>query len=313
MLIARAWLVMVVVRGQLWRIRDAARWLLPGIAALVLVACGGSADPAQDGAQPIPTRTLIPPTVTPTPEPQPRTPTPTDLPGPAALLPAGDVSGAEPFTPRALIARALDHLVTTHDVTADDVRLMSLDAFTWHDDTWGCENPEPVGDRAPADDAATVPGFRVVFYAGNRAFVYHTDEYGAMLACEDSDWLDLAGEPVPVEPIAEAMVDLSRRDAVRRLEVTPDDLKLASLVTLTWPDASVGCPKPGVDYADRETPGYRIVFGVNDAHVIYHTSVKDVVFCTLEEEILPDVLRRALAGAGTDTDDADRGAAPGDD
>ena len=139
-----------------------------------------------------------------------------------------------------------------------------------------------------------IPGYRIVFGAGTRVFVYHTDQYGDLRLCEDRQWLTLEGEPILTEPIAEAMVDLSRRDAARQLDVATNDLQLANVLTLTWPDASIGCPKAGVDYDDRETPGYRIVFLLDGEPVIYHTSVREVMRCVPEEEILPGMLRRAL-------------------
>lgn len=265
--------------------------ILLAVLVCVLAACGDDSDSvASDDSAVVPTRTLVPPTATPEPSSGPTTPTPTDLPGPEALRPTEFASGDGALSYDAIVAQALDDLLDAQNVESDDVRLMSLDAVVWPDDAWGCEAD---ADLASLRDDET-PGYRIVFGADSRVFVYHTDEYGDLRLCEDRQWLTLAGEPILTEPIAEAMVDLSRRDAARQLAVSVEDLQLAGVLTLTWPDASIGCPKAGVDYDERETPGYRIVFLLDDESVIYHTSVREVMRCAPEEEILPGVLRRAL-------------------
>lgn len=276
--------------GRTWTVRQV---LLLAVLLFVAAACSSDVDPAPSETAVLPTRTLVPPTVTPTPVEQPTTPTPTDLPGPAALTTVGDGDSSEPITPGAIVARALDALLAMRDIPADSVRLMSLDAFTWHDAAWDCEALGGDGDAEDID----ILGYRVVFNAGSRVYVYHTDEYGDVQLCSDPQWLALEGAPVLTDPVAEAMVELSRRDAARRLDLAETDLALVSLLTLTWPDSSVGCPKPGADYDQRETAGYRIVFATGDDRVIYHTSVQHVVYCTRDEEILPAVLRRALPDA----------------
>ncbi len=259
---------------------------------LVLAACRSDSQPDTSGTGSLPTRTLVPPTVTPTPTPTitPGTPPPTDLPGPSALRPATAIPTPEPHAEQVIVTQALEHLLTTQPVERDDIRLMSLESFVWRDEAWECQLLYEAGYT----DFANVPGYRVVFNAGSRVFVYHTDTHGRVRLCRDAQWLRQHGEPLITDPIAEAMVERSRRDAARRFDTPDTALELVSVLTLTWPDASLGCPKTGAEYDNRETPGYRIVFETGDAQAIYHTSVQDIVFCTPEEELLPGVLRRAL-------------------
>ena len=101
--------------------------------------------------------------------------------------------------------------------------------------------------------------------------------------------------PLAPDPIASEIAGLARVDALRRLDASEETLALISLVSVSWPDASVGCPKPNADYDMRITPGYRLVFRAGEDTAIYHTSARDVVFCTPEEEILPGVLRDIAA------------------
>jgi hypothetical protein len=254
-----------------------------------LAACGDSASsPTSVSA---PTRTLVPPTATPTPEPVTPTITPTDFPAPSTLAAAGSTDDVAVIPPAAqrLIELATTDLIDTRGLDAAAVRLMSLDAFTWPDAGLGCDG-EGGGDTA----LGQVDGYRIVFTAGTRIFVYHTDGDAAFVLCADPGWMAREGQPLPLDPIADSMVEQVQRDAARRLDVAQTRVRLVSLLTMTWPDASVGCPQPEIDYADVETPGYRIVVRADDQTLIYHTSIRHFVPCVPEDEVLPGMLRRAL-------------------
>jgi hypothetical protein len=268
------------------------RWLVVfGIGLMALAACS---DPQPREVVAIATRTLIPPTTTPTLVPLDTTPTPTDLPSAAALSIATPTSASLALIPaaaQAMIDQTMADLVTQPRIDPADIRLLSLDELTWRNDSWGCRARYDAGYIDPA----VVPGYRIVYSAGQRAYVYHTDQDGAFFLCDDQDWLALEGEPIPLDPIAQAMVDLCIHDISKRLE-TPEetDIQLISLVMVNWPDSSIGCPRAAAEYEDTLTPGYRMVFRAGDDTLIYHTSIRQVLRCTLDEEILPGLLRRAL-------------------
>jgi hypothetical protein len=91
------------------------------------------------------------------------------------------------------------------------------------------------------------------------------------------------------------MADLVRQDAARRLGKTENEIDVTSLALVVWPDTSLGCPQPGADYEDTPTTGYRVVLRAGDDVLIYHTSTRDVMLCTSEEEILPGLIQQALS------------------
>ena len=266
---------------------------LVGLATLLGVsgaACTQSDASTAAQASLAPTRTLVSPTATPTAVPP--LPTPTDLPGPVALRPSPLPDEASEPSLSTLLRLTLEDLRARVGREADDVRLLSVDKFTWADAGWECARP--AADAEDAVRSADTRGYRIVYAVGGRAYVYHTDTRGAFFLCRDRQWLALAGEPVLLDPIAEALVDRSRQDAARRLEVDEDALQLVSVLALVWPDASLGCPKTNADYPEQETPGYRIVFRTQETSAIYHTNAQDILFCTPEEELLPGMIRRAL-------------------
>jgi hypothetical protein len=276
--------------------RSLARWeIILGI-GMTLVACNGSGANESASGQ-APTRTLIPPTATLTPLPVEATPAPTDLPAPSALVGAPTEEGVEaiPSDAQALIEQVVGDLVTERELDPADVRLLSLERFIWPDASWGCRARYDEGYT----ESGTVRGYRLVFGTDRRAYVVHSGADGAFFVCEDRDWLRLEGEPIPLDPIAQFMVDLTARDAARRLDIPPEDLTLVSLIALTWPDSSIGCPKSNAEYANDPTPGYRIVFRAVEQPLIYHTSIREIARCAPDEEILPGFLRQALPSPGS--------------
>jgi len=267
------------------------QWLvILGVGLLLLAACGGDSEAVPSSAPP--TRTLIPPTLTPTAVPGDMTPTPTDLPAPSALsMPAATVVPQVPPVVQTLIDRTARDLVDEHAVEPEAIRLLSVDAVQWSDQSWGCETH----DGGSPTGAAPTPGYRIVFAANSQVYVYHTDDQESFFLCQDRAWLAHEGEPIIVDPIAQSMVDLTRRDVVQRLKVPESAIALVSLLTVDWPDSSLGCPRAGADYEDRDVWGYRIVFRATDQTLIYHTSIRDFVRCMPEEEILPGMVRQAMA------------------
>ncbi len=277
-------------RKTLLRLRER----LSGVGLVVLLGLGGaacaqSAAPTAAPASLVPTRTLFPPTATPTPLPLP--PSPTELPGPATLRPLPSATPGREQTLSAVLARTLEDLTARLGQSEPEVRLLTVEAHTWEDATWGCAQP---AEHKSAVRSAGTRGYRIVYAVNGRAYVYHTDRRGAFFLCQDRHWLALEGEPIALDPIAEALVARSRQDAARRLGVEESDVQLVSLLALVWPDASLGCPRTDADYPAQETSGYRIVLRAPETTVIYHTDAQAIVFCAPEEELLPAIVRRAL-------------------
>lgn len=68
-------------------------------------------------------------------------------------------------------------------------------------------------------------------------------------------------------PVVQAVV----ADAAGRLGVPAAQVQVVSVESREWPDASLGCPKPGGFYAQVITPGYLIVVGAAGQQLEYHT------------------------------------------
>jgi hypothetical protein len=73
-------------------------------------------------------------------------------------------------------------------------------------------------------------------------------------------------------PGLEPMIRLALADAVRQTGKPAAELKVISAETVTWPDGSIGCPRPGMMYTQALVPGYRIRIQAGAARLDYHGS-----------------------------------------
>lgn len=56
----------------------------------------------------------------------------------------------------------------------------------------------------------------------------------------------------------------------QRLSIEPSQIELLEAKEVVWSNSSLGCPKPGMYYADVLTPGYLIRLSVNQVEFEYH-------------------------------------------
>ncbi len=77
--------------------------------------------------------------------------------------------------------------------------------------------------------------------------------------------------PLPEDVVASALIQAILADAASRLGVGPDQLVIAAIEPVDWPDTSLGCPKEGEFYAQVITPGYRVIIASDGQRLEYHT------------------------------------------
>jgi len=88
-----------------------------------------------------------------------------------------------------------------------------------------------------------------------------------------------APSKAPSSPDADRVYRLARIDLAKRLGIEERKVRKLSVAPRTWPDASLGCPKPDTMYAQVETPGYLIELEAAGKKFAYHSDRKRVVFC----------------------------------
>jgi len=78
----------------------------------------------------------------------------------------------------------------------------------------------------------------------------------------------------------QGLIDKTREDLALRLSITMTEISLAKAEEVVWSNASLGCPQPGMVYAEVMTPGYLILLEANDTVYEYHASRgTEVIYC----------------------------------
>lgn len=67
-----------------------------------------------------------------------------------------------------------------------------------------------------------------------------------------------------------ALVDTARTDLAWRLGADVDAVVVVSAEVVTWPDAGLGCRRPGMRYAQVPVDGARIVLSHDGRRYAYH-------------------------------------------
>ncbi len=80
-----------------------------------------------------------------------------------------------------------------------------------------------------------------------------------------------------VDPSLAGVVDQARADLAARLGVAGSSLTVVSAEVVTWPDAGLGCRKPGMVYAQVVTDGSRTVLEHDGTRYDYHTGGRTAV------------------------------------
>ena len=80
----------------------------------------------------------------------------------------------------------------------------------------------------------------------------------------------------PGGPLAAATTYLAGQ-----LDISSDEVSVVSFEAVEWPDASLGCPEPGMMYAQVVSPGYRFLLQAGGTEYEVHTDQtgQGVVMC----------------------------------
>jgi hypothetical protein len=69
-----------------------------------------------------------------------------------------------------------------------------------------------------------------------------------------------------------AVTDPIVADAAARLGVDPSQVNIVDAHEETWPDGSLGCPKPGMMYTQALVDGYQVIVEANGTRLDYRGS-----------------------------------------
>lgn len=80
-------------------------------------------------------------------------------------------------------------------------------------------------------------------------------------------------------PSCDSIEDQAREALANWLGISSEEIEVLEVEEVEWPDASLGCPQPGMVYAQVITPGWRVVMRVGDKTHEYHFGGGHGVLC----------------------------------
>ncbi len=96
------------------------------------------------------------------------------------------------------------------------------------------------------------------------------------------------GYTAPVNATLQTMTEAVLADASKRTGLAVGKLEVVESIAVTWPDGSLGCPEPGMNYTMALVPGYRIRIQAGEQLLNYHASARGHwVFCPVGRAVDP--------------------------
>ena len=74
----------------------------------------------------------------------------------------------------------------------------------------------------------------------------------------------------PLDPGLQQLVDMATADLATRLSFPVSDIDLVEAKAVVWPDSSLGCPQPGMQYLQVPEDGALVILQANARPYEYH-------------------------------------------
>jgi ribosomal protein L20A (L18A) len=242
--------------------------LLIAVVVVGLTGCGAVlVEPPQPAAVP-PTFTAQPTVVLPTAQ------------ATVTGAPTGQPTQEVPMEDSSLAAQARSDLAARLKLRPEEIEVVSVERTEMPVGSLGCDPSTKV--QLPG----LIIGDEITLRAQGQEYVYRSDGV-RLVPCspadlpggrQQSDSLrpSLAPGGRPAEFRAQ---ELAIADLAGRLGIAKSAVKVLQIEAVEWPDASLGCPQPGMMYAQVITPGYRILLEAVGQTYDYRATAGRVMLC----------------------------------
>ena len=88
-----------------------------------------------------------------------------------------------------------------------------------------------------------------------------------------------AGEGPSLSEDERAALELATATLSEHKSISRADIHFVQVSHMEWPDSSLGCPQPGVEYLQVITPGYRVLLTVETKPYSVHTGGGHTIVC----------------------------------
>ena len=165
---------------------------------------------------------------------------------------------------------AIDTLASDLGIDRDSIEVDTVKAIEWRDSSLGCPKP------GVAYLDVVTPGHKVILRVGQEIHVVHEAGNRAFRCVQSKNLGGMtAGRDLTFGPQLVA----ARRDLASRLGVTERDIQFVAAESKVFPDASLGCPEPGMQYAQAQVPGWVLSFRRGERLFTYHADAERAIPC----------------------------------
>ena len=96
--------------------------------------------------------------------------------------------------------------------------------------------------------------------------------------------------PTQADADLQSLIEKAKADLIKQFAIHADQIQVVEARAVTWPNASLGCPQPGQDYAQVLIPGYWVLLEAEGRQYPYHADrAEKLILCM-----------SAAAGLGTE-------------
>ncbi len=167
----------------------------------------------------------------------------------------------------ALVAVAKKDLSKRLNVAVEDITLQSAKAVEWRDSSLGCPKP------GMGYLMVITPGHLIILEVDGQVYEYHAGSDSPFYCENPEPPLTSTGDS------EERALNAAKTDLAQSLNITADQIQVVKVEAVEWPDASLGCPKPGMMYAQVVTPGYHIILSVGGQEYDYRANLETAFLC----------------------------------
>jgi hypothetical protein len=184
--------------------------------------------------------------------------------------------------PPEILEEILADLGELSGTEVSEITVIRAEAVVWNDGALGCPKPGEVYIQM------LINGYWVVLEVEGVEYDYRVSDSGHFKLCEGESM-----PPVTLPDMSDGtqnpLIIQAKQDLAERLGIATDQIELLSYEEVVWPDSSLGCPQPGMAYAQVTQEGLLIRLGVGREMYFYHSGGAQAPFlCEQTSQIVPE-------------------------
>ena len=173
------------------------------------------------------------------------------------------------------------------DIEAEKIGEPIIAPETWSDTSLGCPQPDMMYAQVLTE------GYKLIYEVKGQVYEYHTDTDSNFVLCVGNDNNKSSEKSSPTASSEQTVIEtqnpkqkliqMTQQDLAEELDIEAEKIGEPIITPETWSDTSLGCPQPGMMYAQVMTEGYKLVYKVKDQVYEYHTDMNsNFVLCNVD-------------------------------